>query len=85
MDSYMQMRKDGHIKFYTEKEWQDIAIRFPKKKQTASEPDDSWARFDKLVITGYALEIKDDEIWITERVNNITYQKERSFEGITDC
>ena len=45
VDAYMQMKKDGHIKFYTKEEWQEIgegaglryvdgfetSIRFPKK------------------------------------------------------
>lgn len=89
VDAYMQMKKDGHIKFYTQKEWQDIGkltgfnlvdsfetqIRFPKKKQTSLELDDILNRFDKQVIKGYGLEIINDEIWITERVNNLLFQK----------
>ena len=49
VDKYMQLKKDGHIKFYTQEEWITIAgqkglelvhsfdssIRFPKKKDTA--------------------------------------------------
>lgn len=89
VDAYMQMKKDGHIRFYTKKEWQEIGeltgfkfvkgfethIRFPKKKQTALELDDILSRFDKQVIAGYKLEIIDDEIWITEKVNNLLFQK----------
>lgn len=89
VDAYMQMKKDGHIKFYSKKEWQEIGkiagfnfvdsfethIRFPKKKQTTLELDGILNRFDKQVIKGYALEIIDDEIWITEEVNNILFQK----------
>ena len=89
VDAYMQMKKDGHIRFYTKKEWLEVGklaglnyvdsfethIRFPKKKQTALEIDDILNRFDKQVIKGYALELIDDEIGITERVNNILFQK----------
>lgn len=89
VDAYMQMKKDGHIKFYTKEEWQDIGkpvgfnlvesfetgIRFPKKKQTSLVFDDILNRFDKQVIKGYGLEIINDEIWITERVNNLLFQK----------
>lgn len=85
----MQMKKDGHIKIYTKKEWQDIGkkagfnfldgfetqVRFPKKKQTALELDDILHRFDKQVIKGYGLEIINDEIWRTEKVNNLLFQK----------
>lgn len=89
VDAYMQMKKDGHIKFYTKKEWQTIGkltgfnfvdgfeshLRFPKKRNTALELDDILEHFDKRVIVGYALEIIDDEIWITEKVNNLLFQK----------
>ncbi|MDO5602806.1 MAG: methyltransferase, partial [Oscillospiraceae bacterium] len=53
----------------------ETQIRFPKKKQTALELEDILHRFDKQVIEGYGLEITDDEIWITERVNNLLFQK----------
>ena len=49
VDEYMQMKKDGHIKFYTKDEWKEkgssvglmyidgfeTIIRFPRKKDTA--------------------------------------------------
>lgn len=89
IDAYMQMKKDGHIKFYTKKEWQEIgkmagfeltdcfetSIRFPREKKTSLELDDILSRFNKQVIKGYGLEITDEEIWITERVNNLLFQK----------
>lgn len=72
VDEYMQMKKDGHIKFYTQDEWKEIAglsglkflngfetaIRFPRKKETA---------------------LEFDEIWITERVNNLFFEKSRAY------
>lgn len=89
VDAYMQMKKDGHIKFYTKREWQEIgelsslryvegfetSIRFPKKKETAIEFDDIMRRFDENVIKGYGVEVIGDEIWITEKVNNLLFQK----------
>ena len=89
VDAYMQMKKDGHIKFYTKTEWQKLGIaagfqlkdgfesqiRFPKKKQTALELDVILNRFDRQAIEGYRLKIIDDEIWITEKVNNLLFQK----------
>ena len=89
VDEYMQMKKDGHIKFYTKKEWQKLAedvkleymsgfvssIRFPKKRETALEFNDIISRHDKEVIKGYEVEVIEDEIWITEKVNNLLFQK----------
>ena len=85
----MQMKKDGHIKFYTQDEWKEIAeisglkflngfetaIRFPRKKETALEFDDIMKRHDEKVIEGYEVEVVGDEIWITERVNNLFFEK----------
>lgn len=89
VDAYMQMKKDGHIKFYTQDEWKEIAevsaleyvdvfetsIRFPRKRETAIEFDDIMKRYDENVMKGYEVEIIGDEIWITERVNNLLFQK----------
>ena len=57
----MQLKKDGHIKFYTKDEWLQICkgynmkfvsgfdskIRFPKKKNTAQGFEEVLARHDK--------------------------------------
>lgn len=90
VDEYMQMKKDGHIKFYTKAEWESLGIasglkcvdgfetkiRFPKKKETALEFEDIISRHKESVIRGYDVEVIDDEIWITERVNNLLFRKE---------
>lgn len=89
VDAYMQMKKDGHIKFYTKEEWQDIgktaglfyikgfetSISFPRKKDTALELTDIASSFDEEVIKGYHLKSIKDEIWITEKVNNLLLGK----------
>ncbi len=89
VDAYMQMKKDGHIKFYTKSEWMSLAqevglkyvddfetsIRFPKKRETALEFDDIMKKYDAKVIEGYDIEEMEDEIYITERVNNILFVK----------
>ena len=89
MDAYMQMKKDGHIKFYTKEEWLKLGeltglqfadsfetqIRFPKKKENVPEFDEIIHRFDQQVIAGYDIEITESEIWITEKVNNLLFQK----------
>lgn len=89
VDEYMQMKKDGHIKFYTKDEWKEVgnsaglnyvddfetSIRFPRKKVESFEFDDIISRHDEGVIKGYGVEIVEDEIWITEKVNNLLLRK----------
>lgn len=89
VDEYMQMKKDGHIKFYSENEFRMIgaaaglhmisnnktSIRFPKKRKDAAEFDSIVARHSKSVVNGYDLEVTEDEIYITEQVNNILFDK----------
>lgn len=89
VDAYMQMKQDGHIKFYAKKEWLEMGgsvgfhfvdgfetkIRFPKKKQAALEFEYIMKKFDKQIINGYEVEVIEDEIWISERVNNLLFRK----------
>lgn len=91
VDEYMQMKKDGHIKFYTKDEWEKIgnsvdlmyiddfetSIRFPRKRDTALEFDDIISRHNEAVISGYEVEIIEDEIWISEKVNNLLLRKNK--------
>ena len=90
----MQIKKDGHIKFYTKEEWLKLGeltgfhytdgfeshIRFPKKKKDAPEFDQIVHRFDPQVTAGYDIEITKDEIWITEKVNNLLFHKIKNEE-----
>lgn len=89
VDAYMQLKKDGHIKFYTIEEWKNIceksglvltdsfnsSIRFPKKKDTAYGFDELLDRYSREVIEGYSLEITGNEIYVTEQVNNLLFHK----------
>ena len=89
VDEYMQLKKDGHIRFYTEKEWRNICgksglkmtdnfkshIRFPEKKETAYGYTELLKKHDKAVIESYELAETDNEIYITEQVNNILFVK----------
>lgn len=89
VDAYMQMKMDGHIKFYTKVEWIELGkkydleyekgfettIRFPKKRDTAPEFDNMINKYDDKIIKGYDLEITEDEIYITEKVNNLIFYK----------
>lgn len=89
VDEYMKMKKDGHIKFYTENEFAEIAqsaglskinsfnssIRFPKKRESALELPEILKRHDSKVVESYDMEITDTDIYLTEQVVNITFQK----------
>ena len=89
VDKYMQLKKDGHIKFYTKDEWKNIcghhelsiidsfdsSIRFPKKKDTAYGYEEVIANADKAVKDSYELVETDTEIFVTEGVNNIMFEK----------
>ncbi|CAK7017805.1 MAG: 2-methoxy-6-polyprenyl-1,4-benzoquinol methylase, mitochondrial [Enterocloster aldenensis] len=89
VDGYMQLKKDGHIKFYTKEEWLQICgkyglqfkksfdstIRFPKIKDTVYGFDELLKKHDKEIIESYELEVMGNEIYITEQVNNILFCK----------
>lgn len=90
VDEYMQLKNDGHIKFYTKNEWElickktglklaesfDSSIRFPKKKDTAIGFDELLNRHEKSIIESYKLEVLENEIYLTEQVNNILFCKQ---------
>lgn len=90
VDDYMRLKKDGHIRFYTRDEWTDIcgrhglvtagsfdsSIRFPKKKDTACGYEEVLRKHDKAVMESYDLAETDTELYITERVNNILFEKQ---------
>lgn len=89
VDDYMQLKKDGHIKFYSKDEWIDICgkcgfsviqsfdsnICFPRKKSTMVGFDEVTRKHDKKILDSYELYETEDEIWITEQVNNILFMK----------
>lgn len=89
VDDYMQLKKDGHVKFYTKDEWVNICnicglifsksfdskIRFPKKKSTAIGFADVIKKHDRAIVDSYELSETEEEIWVTEQVNNILFCK----------
>lgn len=91
VDEYMQLRKDGHIKFYTMDECVEIcgksglsatgafqsSIRFPKKKDTAHGYKEVLKKHDKAIIDSYELVETDTEIYVTEQVNNMMFVKNK--------
>ena len=53
----------------------DSSIRFPKKKDTAYGYKDVLKRHDKAVIDSYELVETDTELYLTEQVNNVLFEK----------
>ncbi len=80
---------DGHIKFYNKDEWIDIcgrhrlaiknsfdsSMRFPKMKDTAYGYEEVLKKHDKAVIDSYNLVETKTELYLTEQVNNILFEK----------
>ncbi|MDD4096620.1 MAG: class I SAM-dependent methyltransferase [Oscillospiraceae bacterium] len=90
-DTYMRMKNDGHIKFYSQEEWTRLAlkfkmeyldgfktaIRFPRKMTSEVELDRIMSKYDKKTISGYNIRIEGSEVYITEQVNNLLYRKSK--------
>lgn len=89
VDDYMQLKKDGHIKFYTKDEWIEICgkcglsviksfdslICFPRKKSLSIGFDEVMKKHNRMIIDSYELYETEEEIWVTEQVNNIIFCK----------
>ena len=87
IDEYMRMKPDGHIKFYSFAELNELIekmgfqfqcnkisnIRFPRKNPLAY--GYLFDKYDCDIWKGYNIEITDEEIWITEDVLNLVYKK----------
>lgn len=86
IDAYMQVKHDGHVRFYTQAEWCGIcgrhgltltqtavsSIRFPRRYEPAY---DGLLRQYADIAERYAVGICGDEIYITEQVNNLLFRK----------
>lgn len=87
IDEYMRVKKDGHIRFYSLGDWERLCgcaglysekffestIRFPRKYERVYH--DIMARHERTVVDGYEIKITGDEIFVTERVNNVLFVK----------
>lgn len=85
IDEYMRVKKDGHIKFYSFEEWVRLCetsgfrfeksfhsnIRFPRIIDSVYQ--DIMRKYDNRIIDGYDLQMTDNEIYITEQVNNMLF------------
>lgn len=87
VDAFMQLKPDGHVKFYTETEYTCLAqshgferencfftqIRFPSERRGGFQK--IRGDYSDYIIDGYNIEIIDEEIYITERVINLLLRK----------
>jgi len=88
VDSYMQLKDDGHNKFYTLDEFTEFAtvsgmeqknfyvtsIRFPRKMNESYV--DLLQKTDNNIKKLYKIEIIDDECFIVEDILNVLFQKQ---------
>ena len=87
-DAFMQVKPDGHRKFYAKEEWLTLCIRagfvltdafeskirFPRKNEPAYQ--EIIRRFGAEAAALYDVTVTGDEIYITEQVNNLLFQKQ---------
>ena len=87
IDEYMQVKKDGHIKLYSFDEWMRLCessgfrfvksfqsnIRFPRIMDCAYQ--EIMRKYDHKITDGYDLQMMDNEIYITEQVNNMLFRR----------
>lgn len=87
VDTFMQMKDDGHVKFYTKIEFIKLAGKYGFKMVDNFDTEirffsDRTQRYlkiadniDKNIIDGYDIEIKDGQVYITEQVSNLLFIK----------
>jgi ubiquinone/menaquinone biosynthesis C-methylase UbiE len=87
VDRYMQMKDDGHIRFYTEDEWKTLALDtgFSFQSSTATEIRFSRTEPEKYrillreteqsVLDSYQISVTEEEIFISEKILNISFRK----------
>lgn len=87
IDAYMQVRRDGHIRFYSSQDWIRIcstcglqftdafssSIRFPRTYEPVYQ--EICSRYAPEIAAGYDLQITGNEIYVTEQVNNMLFRK----------
>lgn len=86
VDTFMQLKDDGHIKFYTKKEFHTLgkqaglyekdcflsSIRFPTKSRTEGFKKIANS-IDSQMLNNYQIELITDQVYITEQVVNMTF------------
>ncbi|WP_083461390.1 class I SAM-dependent methyltransferase [Cellulosilyticum ruminicola] len=89
VDQYMQMKKDGHIKYYTKGEFIELAAQVNMELKAAFETPICFPRINesgykelikrhsKEIIEKYKVYVTEDNqyIYITQNVLNLTFEK----------
>ena len=87
VDEFMKKKLDGHIKFYTKREFEELAeangfkivlnvmteIRFPRKG--ADQYEDLLREYNREIVDGYGIQVIGDEVFIIEKVLNMVLEK----------
>lgn len=87
VDTFMQMKDDGHIRFYLKSEFVELTgkhgfqlvdsfaseIRFPSNR--TEKYLQIAGSIDEKIIDSYEIEVNQGEIYITEQVNNLMFLK----------
>lgn len=88
IDEYMRVKPDGHVAFYSADDWLRLcgaggfrleksfqsSITFPRPMDCAYR--ELMVRYGDAVSGGYNLRVVGDEIYVTERVNNMLFRKQ---------
>lgn len=88
VDTYMQMKDDGHIKFYSKPEFIELADRhgfrlvdsFNSEIRFPSDRTEKYLKIaetvDKNIIDGYNVKVINGQVYITEQVVNLLFIKQ---------
>lgn len=86
VDAFMKKKPDGHIKFYTRREFEELAeengfkillnvmteIRFPRRG--AKQYRNLLKEYNTEIVCGYGIQVNEDEVFITEKVLNMVME-----------
>ncbi|WP_297422636.1 class I SAM-dependent methyltransferase [Clostridium sp.] len=87
VDKYMQLRDDGHVKFYTKEEYIELLNKygfeleniFISKVRFPRVVSDNYYKlmknYEEEIIKAYDIEVTEDKIFITEDVLNMSFRK----------
>lgn len=87
IDTFMQMKDDGHVKFYTRDEFIELADRYGFELEAAfmSEirfPSNRTEKYlavagniDKNLIESYSIQVIEGQVYMTNRILNLSFRK----------
>lgn len=87
VDTFMQIKDDGHVKFYLKSEFTELARKhgfqiiasFDSKIRFPSERTEKYLQIadsiDEKILESYDIEVNHGQVYITEQVNNLMFLK----------